>query len=383
MKATAFQFLFIFTLSFCLSAQTVSTLVGSFPGNDGVSIGPDGNIYVNVWGNNGVYNGNQVYKVTPQGEFSLFANGLSVFPSGSIFDLNGNLLITGWASGTISRLRPDGTSIVISGGISGAGGLEVDQANNIFISEYYNHRILKLDSLGNNPVTFASNDPINGPSGLTYIEADSLLFVGNWDDGRISVVSPDGIAAHFATLPTPNVGTLMHYDGYIYTTSPLFNKIYKINIATSEVELFAGTGVLGNKDGPVNEATFNFPIGISTIDGNTFYVSESFIGGGRLRLIETESVHTKEQTYEAQLLDLFPNPCSDNLQINSKSINLKKCTLQLYNSMGQSIRILPIVGSENEIRFNTKNLAPGIYSLRFINNAGALIKMHPFIKLDI
>lgn len=355
------------------TAQTVSTLVPSFPGNDGISIGPDGNLYVNVWGQNGIYNGKTVYKVTPEGEVSLFANNLSVFPSGSIFDLNGNLLITGWASGTITRIYQDGSNTLIVSGINGAGGLEVDPMNNIYISEYNNHRILKLDSLGNNPIVFSAASSINGPSGLTYVTATGDLYVGNWDDGRISVMAEDGTTSDFVTLPTPNVGTMMNHDGYIYATSPLHNKIYKINIEAKLVELFAGTGATGNLDGPADTATFNFPVGIATADGQTFYVSETYLGVGRLRVIENVAVDTDEVTTENRC-SLFPNPSSSKLGVRCDSKNFDGLEMELYDVRGQLIQLLPNSAGSNWVELDIEGLPTGLYFLKVNNDTYSFVK---------
>lgn len=373
MKIKIVSLLVLCAFPFIINAQTVSTLVSSFPGNDGISIGPDGNLYVNVWGQNGIYNGKSVYKVTPEGEVSLFSDNLSVFPSGSIFDLNGNLLITGWASGTITRINPDGTSNLIVSGINGAGGLEVDPMNNIYISEFYNNRVLKLDSLGNNPVVFSSANSINGPSGLTYVASTGNLYVGNWNDGRISVIAADGTTSNFVTLPTPNVGTMMNIDGFIYTTSPMHNKIYRINIETKLVELFAGTGAIGNLDGPANTASFNFPIGIATTDGQTFYVSETYLGGGRLRVIENVAVDTEEVFDDKNRCGLFPNPCTSKLNVYCDAI-LEPFEVEVYDAKGRLVGLPASNNASGRMELNVEGLASGLYFLKLNDDTYSFTK---------
>ena len=366
----------IFLITTSGFAQIVSTLVSSFPGNDGISIDDNGDIFVNQWGANGVYNGSKVYKVTPQGEVSLFKSGLSVFPSGSIFDQNGNLLITGWSSGNITRISSDGsTANIVASGISGAGGLEVDASNNIYISEYNNHRILKFDENGNNVSVFTDASSIVYPSGITFDSSTGKLYVGNWLDGRISVVLEDGTTSDFVELPTANVGTIMNYNGFIYCTSPLFNKIYKINITTQEVELFAGTGVAGNDDGDASLATFNFPIGISTINGETFYVSETYQGGGRLRVIETNPLAI-DDVESSNTFTIYPNPSEEIIQIQLINNNSFVIQALVYNHLGQ--KVLEQSSSTQTFQIHIKSLPKGVYFINLITNNS--IQTKQFIK---
>lgn len=361
------------------NAQTVSTLVASFPGNDGISIDPSGNLYVNVSAQNGTFNGTSVYKVTPDGQATLFSNNLPVFPSGSVFDLNGDLLVTGWSTGTISRIDSFGNHTLVVGGLNTAGGLEIDPLGNIYVSESNSNRVLKFDDQGNNPVVYSSSNLINNSSGLTYRASTGDLYVANWNDGRINVISNSGITTSFVTLPTPNVGTIMNYGGYIFATSPLFNRIYKIHIDTQQVDIFAGTGISGNLDGDISVATFNFPIGVFTVDGDTFYVSETFAGGGRLRKIEGVSLGVDEFTTDN--VKIFPNPSSDILNISLHSNNAESIEASIYDINGRLMNTPLPEKALNKIRIDIEELSSGMYFVQLNNiNYQNKATVHSFIK---
>ena len=97
-----------------LVAQEVSTLVSNITASGGVSVGPDGNIYVSDFGDllvSGV--GTTVYKVTPEGNVSVFATGFAG-ASGSDFDANGNLIQANIGASRLDSVSPDGVRTTIT-----------------------------------------------------------------------------------------------------------------------------------------------------------------------------------------------------------------------------------------------------------------------------
>ncbi len=97
----------------------VSTLVEEIDASGGVKVDAEGNIIVADFGeslDNG--NGTNVWKVTPQGDVSLFTSGLSG-ASGNDFDSQGNLFQSSIGAGTVSKITPNGTlSLFATSGIS-------------------------------------------------------------------------------------------------------------------------------------------------------------------------------------------------------------------------------------------------------------------------
>lgn len=337
----------LFFSTLILHGQTVSTLVSEFPGDGEISFDSEGNIYVNDSGENGILNGDKVYKVTPSGEFSLFQDNLPIWVVGSMFDLNGNLLVTGWQAGTISRIAPDGNSSqVIVRGINGAGSLEVDEAGNIYVAEYLMHRVLKYDSDGNNLTVYASGNPIRNPAGLAYVESTGNLYVSNWTNNKICVIDSNQNATVFAEIEEQSVGPIKIFGNYMYATSPQYHKIYKINMSNpAEVILFAGTGQLGNKDGDISIATFNTPTGIGTINGDTFYVAETYQNTGRLRIITglTNEISDQDRSGTPRGYHLeqnFPNPFNPSTTIKYRINKLSFVTLKVYDVLGNEVATL-------------------------------------------
>lgn len=267
----------------------VSTLVQDFPGNDGISVDGDGNIYVNSNGLINQWNGTTIHKITPDGaSVSLFADNLPQWPVGSIFDSEGNLYVTGWRPpGYIIKILPDGTKETFTSGLGQPSGLEIDNDGNLFVMEPPIEQMTKITPNGNKSA-FATGSSFNTASGITYDKSTNTFYVSNWSDGTISKVTSSGQVSNFVTLPVSNLGPILLVDNYIYVTNPNGNKIFRIDKNTKEYSVIAGAGPRGNNDGAANFATFNSPIGIGiSNDHKLIYVSEiSPSGAGRLRIIQ-------------------------------------------------------------------------------------------------
>ena len=267
---------------------SVSTLVADYLGNDGISVDSDDNIYVNSNGLVNQWNGTTIHKVTPTGEVSLFHENLPPWPVGSIFDNDENLYVTGWgAPGIITKISHDGSSSEqIVSGIGEPSGLEIDNEGNIYVMEPPTNSMLKIN-LQHEKSTFASGGSFNKASGIAFDKINEVFYITNWNDGVISLVNMEGEINTFVSLPVRNLGPIIIVDDYLYTTNPNGNRVYRINISSKEIELMAGTGTRGNKDGYGNVATFAFPLGVAVSnDKSKIYVSEvSPTGTGRLRVI--------------------------------------------------------------------------------------------------
>ncbi len=372
----------ISTLTQQLQGQTVTTLVEAFPGDGEISIDNEGFIYVNDSGENGNLDGKSVWKVDPQnGSFSMFRDNLPIWVVGSMFDLSGNLLVTGWQAGTVSRISSDGSSdsIIISG-VNGAGSLEVDELGNIYVVEYILNNVKKYDSNGVFVENIASGSPVVNPAGLAYVQATGKMYVSNWTNGNIIEIDMiNNTSSIFATIDTPNVGPIKIYGNYMYATSPGYHRIYVIDMLTGESELFAGTGTPTNVDGDISTATFNTPTGIGSPDnGNTLYIAEMFQGTGRLRVIEDVLGYQDNSDFEKKA-KLFPNPGNDQLRLNYHG-NEKITETTFYDVQGRKMNIPTPIVLSNGIEFNIEGIKPGIYFLKVRLDNTTTVVTYSFIK---
>lgn len=384
MKKRIIYFTICCLIAVSAQAQTVSTLIEEFPGDGEMSFDSNGDIYVNDSGENGNLDGKSVWKVIRStGDFSMFINDLPIWVVGSAFDLNENLLVTGWSAGTISRISPDGSSAnTISNGIDGAGSLEVDELGNIYVVEYNSSRVLKFDSNGDFIESIATGAPIQNPAGLAYVQSTGSFYVSNWTNGDIVEIDADGNMSVFASLEFDgvlSVGPIKIFGNYMYATSPQYHKIYRVDMTTQEVSHFAGTGVASNIDGDINSATFNTPTGIGSLDGNTIYIAETFQGTGRLRVIE--DVLGIENIASKKLKPIiYPNPTVNTLSLKLNATDLASIDVAFFDIIGQRIEIPKPKIQFDRLEFDTSSLSRGVYFLQLNNGNPTFINILTFIK---
>ena len=219
-------FFVLFTL--CIGqknqAQVVSTLAGSgtsgstngtgtaasFNSPSGVTSDNSGNVYVADFFNN------KIRKITPAGVVTTFAG------SG----------ISGSADGT-------GTAATFNGPY----GVTADAANNIYVADFFNHKIRKITPAGV-VSTFAGS----GTSGSSNGSGTSASFN-----------SPSSIAIDGS-------GNLFVADAFNH----LIRKITPAGVVTT----FAGTGSSGNSNGTGTAASFNFPYGIAIDGSDNLFVAD-------------------------------------------------------------------------------------------------------------
>ena len=116
---------------------------------------------------------------------------------------------------------------------------------------------------------------------FTYIKTGTVsTLAGN---GEAGFADGDSATAKFST---PG-GIAVDVQGNVYVADYDNNRIRKVTPA-GLVSTFAGSGVAGNKDGPVNTAEFNGPIAVAIDADNTVYAIEA----ARVRKISSGVVST-------------------------------------------------------------------------------------------
>jgi hypothetical protein len=141
-------------------------------------------------------------------------------PQGVVFDAAGNMLIADFSNNRIRKVDTNGIiTTVVGGGTSGLGdggaatnatldgphGVTVDAAGEIFIADFFNNRIRKVDTngiittiAGTGRAAFsgdggaATNATLNGPTDMTLDSAGNLL-IADYGNSRVRKVGANGI----------------------------------------------------------------------------------------------------------------------------------------------------------------------------------------------
>lgn len=186
----------------------------------------------------------------------------------------------------------------------------------LFISDTGHNRIVVADPKGKILETIGTGAAGNAdgsfneaafylPEGLAFDEEAGILYVadtGNhtirrvsWTEREVATIAGTGLAA--LSSGGPGTGTALNaprdlalLGGHLYIAMAGADQIWRMDLATHEVEPYAGSGRKGLVDGPTGEAAFIGPAGIAT-DGEALYIADS--GASAIRRIKRGMVETR------------------------------------------------------------------------------------------
>ena len=332
----------------------ITTVVGNLLGDGGFSIAASlsspgavtkdasGNLFIADTANNRIRkvattgiittvagNGNAGYS----GDGGLAASAMLNAPSGLALDASGNLFIADANNNCIREVTTKGIITTIAGGglagYSGDGdpagaawlsfptGLAMDTQGNLFIADFGNQRIRKIDTNGIITTVagygvagyfgdggLATSSVLNGPLNVAVDAADNL-FIVDYNNARIRMVATNGIV----TTVAGNGSSGTAVDGVPATDTPLAspsavaidlagelfisdsgnNRIRKVS-ANGIIITVAGNGNSGfsGDGGQATNAMLSYPSGI-TVDasGNLLIADEN---NNRVRQVTTNGL---------------------------------------------------------------------------------------------
>jgi sugar lactone lactonase YvrE len=274
------------------------TTAGQPSSVEGLTVGPDGNIYVPSFGFNatGAISGNAtLFVIRPDGSLVrkvAIANS-SPHPLGLRFNpVNGFLLVLDFGAGHVLHVDPvTGNSSVImtSPGIPGVttalNALTFDKLGNAYISDSFAGVIWKTGPNGG-PATAWASDPLLGPgtgltppfgaNGVEFSNDGKTLFVANTAFHQIIQipVNPDGSAgapAVFITGINAPDGIAIDKHDNIWVCA---NQEDDIIVLDKTGKVIAKLGDFGGIDGHSVARGLLFPASLAfSLDGKTLYVS--------------------------------------------------------------------------------------------------------------
>jgi len=203
-------------------------------------------------------------------------------PAGLVWNAGNLLLMDSYnGGGTLRQVTAGGTVTTLAGtpgyyGYSNSApiafnfpqGCALDAAGNLFIADQGNHVIRRRDAITGVFTTYAGTPGVAG-----------------WQDG----------AAASALFNYPG-GVTVDPTGNVYVADSTNNLIRMISPAMQVTTLAGFTppdGSYGSANGPVGQATFNYPMGIAIdVNGDLYVTDDAPFGYGDLRLIAGGTVTT-------------------------------------------------------------------------------------------
>ena len=189
-------------------------------------------------------------------------------PMGLALDADGNLYVSDWFNHRIRSIAPDGTVTTVAG--SGPSGLYGDMVDGpAETARLFGPEGLTVDSKGNIYVADTLNDRIRriSPDGMVTTVAGGGPRTAHGFEGALI----DG-SAEAARFNDPS-DVAVDADGNLYVTDRLNHVIRKIT-PHGQVSTFAGTGQPGITDGVGQAASFELPNRIAIDSQGNLYVTE-------------------------------------------------------------------------------------------------------------
>lgn len=283
------QYLF-FSLMFYIAgqAQIITTVAGGFGDGAsalkslisnpaGVAVDAQGNIYIADQNNNAIRKINAKTGLISTIAFLKNTGNL-------IIDNFGNLYITHPISSVVSKLDlSNGKVIKVAGGGNGGDstlaisaklnyptGLALDSSGNLYIADYGDHRIRKINAktgiittiAGNGTSGYAgdgglaANAILSFPKSLTFDRQGNLYIADGGNNGIRKVNANTGI---ISTLCSTSFPKAIIFDGKDSLYLGFSTTIYKINITTGKGSKIAGNGIngYGGEDSIATLASFS------------------------------------------------------------------------------------------------------------------------------
>ncbi len=303
----------------------------------GVAVDAAGNLYIADLDNH------RIRKVDTAGNISTVAgNGMAAYsgdggqatsaslnrPEGVAVDTANNLYIADSFNNRIRKVDTAGVISTFAGtgnfGHSGDGGaatsawfntpysVAVDAAGNLYIADYSNHRIRKVDT--NNVITTVAGNGTAGYGGdggaatsarldfPTGVAADGAgnLYIADLNNNRIRKVNPDGVITTVAGTGTAGYngdnrqaisaqlnapyGVAADWTGNLYITDRSNNRIRQV-APDGVITTVAGTGTAGygGDGGQATSAQLDGPWGVALDAARNLYIADR--GNNRIRRV--------------------------------------------------------------------------------------------------
>ena len=247
----------------------------------------------------------------------VFADGVGFMagfdsPRGVAVDSVGNIYVADTLHNSIRKITFTGVVITLASGFNFPTGIAVDQVGNVYVADSFNHRIRKITPAGvvsilagNGAAGGANGNGVaaqfSSPHGVAVDNAGNV-YVGDYGNHRIRKIAPNGDVTTlagsgpgFADGPGGTAlflsprGVAADNDGNVYVADGGNHMIRKI-APNGDVTTLAGNLTSGSADGTGGAAGFNAPFGVSVdADGNV-YVAD--YGNHRIRKVTAAGVVT-------------------------------------------------------------------------------------------
>ncbi|WZL81267.1 S-layer homology domain-containing protein [Vallitaleaceae bacterium 9-2] len=183
------------------------------------------------------YSGSKILQMDKTGSNKNVFFSSTIQPLGMTFDNAGNLYIAEHSNRKVKKIDPSGnSSILLDTGVL-LTGIAIDSQDKLFVLDYQNGNIIKMNSDGTGNEIFASGFSSHSIIGLT-IDSNDNLYVSSRNSQSVFKVTPDGTKTEFIT----NTGFINEVkvgkDGFLYVPNSNTRTIDKYDLNGSKLDSF-------------------------------------------------------------------------------------------------------------------------------------------------
>lgn len=270
--------------------------------------------------------------------------------------------------------------------LNGPSGIAIDAAGNIYVAEIDGKRVRKIDNTGiihtvaGTGISIFNGDNIPATSANLYgpiwvaVDNSMNIYISDFKDqrvrkvnalGTISTICGTGILG-FSGDNGPATGAQLNYptgihvnqDGVIFI-SDLYNKRVRMIATTGIISTVAGNGLSGNDGdgGPATNAKIT-ALGITLDNTGRLLICDNTAPYSSIRRI-SNVVAIKDINYaniQVHKLEVYPNPTNG---IFSVQTPLAISLVNVYNIGGMLVHEQTCIGTETQVDITTQ--PPGAY----------------------
>lgn len=224
----------------------------------GLAVDADGNFYQADFGGYDGNVGNAVYKISPDGTVEVFATSEDMASlTMTVLTDDGTIYQSSYGSNEVYKIGPNGDVALVADGIRGPTGIVVNDDGSLIVEAYNSNKLHRIEPDGT-VIDWVTDRRFNGINGIAQ-GPDGTLYLIDHKDGSIFSVSEDGATVEkLFQFPEPTSHGV-YLDGKLYVTSRGGYVVFSYDIATGDVEIIAGNGEPGDTDGRGGEASFGRP----------------------------------------------------------------------------------------------------------------------------
>ena len=259
-------------LGFPVSDEWVveTVVAGIDAGTGGLAVAPDGSFYQADFGYSG-HVGDTIWKVSPDGEIEAFARSDEMESlTMTVLTDDGTIYQSSYGSNKVFRVDPDGTVELVAEGLRGPTGIVVGEDGTLYV-EAYNSNILHTIAPDGTVGELAFDRRFNGINGLTQ-GPDGTLYAIDHKDGGLFSITLDGEVEKIFQFPE-ETSHGVYQDGSLFVTSRGGYVVFRYDVDTGDVEIIAGNGEPGDRDGRGGEASFGRPNAITVGPDGALYIN--------------------------------------------------------------------------------------------------------------